>query len=356
MSYINLESFLFVTPFILFFKLTLEFFFKVNTFLNLKVFCKDKLRYSGDLKKNFFQSYININLVIIFFSLLNCFLLKGWSIEFFFGNLVINNFNINVIVLVYLITINLLVFFKNIFLQKVNYTNDYFFSVINLVIFIPFIFFTNNVYSFIFFLEFLSILVFYKLSTSKSNSVDFFKKKKNFFFSKKYINMLFYQFWVTFFSTIFLFFFLNNVLLMLGTSNFFLVNYITLSSFFLNFFEKINLLLVSIFFFLFFFIKMGVAPLHIFKIEIYESIPYISILFYTTFYISVFLIFLTYFISNLCSSLFFLSNIFLFFIVIFGFVYVIGLIFNIQFLKSFLAYSTVLNLLSFLSILVLVML
>ena len=174
-----------MVPFALFFKLTLEFFFKVNTFLNLKVFCKDKLRYTGDLKKNFFQSYINLNIIIVYFFLLNFFLLKGWSSEFFFDNLILNNFNINVLVLVYLVTLNLLLFYKNIFLQKTNYSNDYFFSIINILIFIPFIFFSNNVYSFIFFLEFLTILVFYKLVVSKTNSTEFFKKKKNFFFFKK---------------------------------------------------------------------------------------------------------------------------------------------------------------------------
>ena len=159
-----------MVPFALFFKLTLEFFFKVNTFLNLKVFCKDKLRYTGDLKKNFFQSYINLNIIIVYFFLLNFFLLKGWSSEFFFDNLILNNFNINVLVLVYLVTLNLLLFYKNIFLQKTNYSNDYFFSIINILIFIPFIFFSNNVYSFIFFLEFLILLFFYNLVVFKINS------------------------------------------------------------------------------------------------------------------------------------------------------------------------------------------
>ena len=183
-----------MAPLLISFKLIIEFFFKVNTFLNIKVFCKDKLRYSGDLKKNFFNSYINLNIVVVLYLVLLLFFTKGYSINLFYDNIFINNFNLNVVFFILLINLNILFFYKNIFLQKINYSNDYFFAIINITLFFPIIFFTNNIYSFIFFLEFLGVLIFYKLIVSKTTSIDFFKKKKNFFFSKKYINMLFYQF------------------------------------------------------------------------------------------------------------------------------------------------------------------
>lgn len=192
--YIQSTNFLIFLPFIVSFKLILDIFFKINTFLNIKVFCKDKLRYSGDLKKNFFNSYINLNIIIITYLLLNIFFLKGYSLEFFYSNLIISNFNLSIIIFTFIINLNVLYIYKSLFLQKINYANDYFFSILNLTLFLPIIFFSNNIYSFIFFLEFLGMLVFYKLIVSKTNSLDFFKKKKNFFFSKKYVNMLFYQF------------------------------------------------------------------------------------------------------------------------------------------------------------------
>lgn len=191
MQSINL---LLITPLLISFKLIIEFFFKVNTFLNIKVFCKDKLRYSGDLKKNFFNSYINLNIIVVMYLVFLLFFTKGYSVSLFYDNIFLSNFNLNVVFFVLLINLNVLFFYKNIFLQKINYSNDYFFSIINITLFFPFIFFTNNVYSFIFFLEFIGILIFYKLIVSKTTSIDFFKKKKNFFFSKKYVNMLFYQF------------------------------------------------------------------------------------------------------------------------------------------------------------------
>merc|ERR1711976_695499 len=92
------------------------------------------------------------------------------------------------------------------------------------------------------------------------------------------------------------------------------------------------------------FLKLGSAPLHLFKVEIYDGLPYVSILFYTTFYVSVFFIFLLYFLSYLCFSLY---NYIIFIIVYFvlsGLIYIIfNSIFSIQLLKTLFAYSTLLN-------------
>jgi hypothetical protein len=166
----------------------------MNTYVNLKVFNKDKLRLTGGLKKNFFLIYININICVNLLILLNLFLFKGKTIALLFGNLIVTNFNVSVIFFIFLINLNLLFCYKNLILQKINYSNDFFFAILNLNLFLPFIFLSNNIFNFIFFLELLGILVFFKLVVSKNNSVEFFKKKKNFFFSKKFINMIFYQF------------------------------------------------------------------------------------------------------------------------------------------------------------------
>lgn len=355
MLYIQSTNLLILLPFIISFKLVLDIFFKVNTFLNIKVFCADKLRYSGDLKKNFFNSYINLNIIVVFYLLLNIFFFKGYSLEFFYDNLIISNFNLGIIFFIFIINLNVLFLYKSLFLQKINYANDYFFSILNLTLFLPFMFFSNNVYSFIFFLEFLGILVFYKLIVSKTSSLDFFKKKKNFFFSKKYVNMLFYQFWVTFFSTIFLFYFLMSIILMFGTSNWFNLNFLVSINFSVYFFNEYYIIMSSMFFIFFFFIKMGVAPMHLFKVEIYESIPYISILFYTTIYISVFFVYFSYILSNLMNTFFYISAIFITLSVALGFLSFLNLIFNVQFLKSFLAYSTIINILNFIVMLLIVL-
>ena len=96
-----------------------------------------------------------------------------------------------------------------------------------------------------------------------------------------------------------------------------------------------------------FFIKVGIAPFHFFKIEVYKSIPYLSIFFYTTYYLSVFLLFLLYFISNLYIG-FFMYMWFIFLILlVLGSIMLITLLFDINLIKSFFAYSTIINTINF---------
>jgi len=120
--------------------------------------------------------------------------------------------------------------------------------------------------------------------------------------------------------------------------------------------EWVQITLVSMVFLVSVFLKLGSAPLHLFKVEIYEGLPYVSILFYTTFYVSVFFLFLIYFFSNLTLSIYInLIQVFIYFI-LFGLIYVVfNSIFNIQTLKSFFAYSTILNISLFFVVFTLIM-
>jgi NADH:ubiquinone oxidoreductase subunit 2 (subunit N) len=107
--------------------------------------------------------------------------------------------------------------------------------------------------------------------------------------------------------------------------------------------KKILLVFLSLIFIFSLFFKIGVAPFHLFKVEIYKSIPYLSILFYTTYYITTFLFFLLYLISNLYISLF----VYVWFIfsitLMVGATYVVALLFDVNFIKAFFAYSTIIN-------------
>ena len=105
--------------------------------------------------------------------------------------------------------------------NKINYNNDFFFSILNISNFLPLIFFSNNMFSFIFLLELNSCLVFYKLIVSKlwykSNDINQLNIKK--ILPKGYVNLIFFQYWITFFSSIFLFFSYINIAFLLGTSD-----------------------------------------------------------------------------------------------------------------------------------------
>lgn len=94
--------------------------------------------------------------------------------------------------------------------------------------------------------------------------------------------------------------------------------------------------------------KLGVTPFHLFKIEVYKGIPFLTIFFYTTYYFVVFFIFFIFLLSDFV--VFFIPQYFLFLTILLflGSIYVIVLLFDVSFLKAFFTYSTVINSIGFL--------
>jgi NADH:ubiquinone oxidoreductase subunit 2 (subunit N) len=97
-----------------------------------------------------------------------------------------------------------------------------------------------------------------------------------------------------------------------------------------------------------FFLKLGITPTHLYKIEVYKGINFISIFFYTTYY---FFIFFLYFLVLILLNLNSFNNLILYIIsiiLIVGSFFVISLLFDVNYVKAFLAYSSIVNSLSFL--------
>lgn len=352
MSFYNFNNFYFLLPYFYFFIFIWLIFFKINKTLKLKNFKKDLYFNINILKKQHFKIFININFFVLLNLLMFLYILKGENFNFWWNHLIIQNFNLYLIYTIYFINLTMLFILSSISYNKINYSNDYFFSLINLSILLPLIFLSNNIFSFIFILELTTNIIFYKLVVSKLWYSEKDKNKKLFSIkSKNYINLIFYQFWITFFSTIIIFFFYINVNYIFGTTDWNLLNFIVFIEDNINYFnKKLFISFLSLIFIFSIFFKIGVAPFHLFKIEIYKNIPYLSILFYTTYYISVYLFFFLYFISNLYVNLFIYIWILFSFILILGSVYVISLLFDVNLIKSFFAYSTVVNVTNFIII------
>ena len=338
-----------LTPFIVLLYFIWLFFIKNNFyFVRISPGHSDVLKNSNFLKKinyNFFNYFFIFLFILFMFSVLS---LKSDTYTYWFNHLKVNNFIIYILyILLFLTFIILFVikFYKNI---NINYNIDYFFAIFNLCVSIPSIYLSNTLYTFIFLLEINSILILYKFTVSKyffsniKNSKNKFSKNT----PKFYINMLFFQYWINFFSSVILFFSIFNILMLLGTTDWVVLN-------FLNIFNKIvgnNTLFLYLIYFIFLismFIKIGFTPSHLFKIEVYKGLPFISILFYTIFYfISFFLFFILiffYYINSINMFVWF----FLFIFIIFGLFYILSLLFDINLIKNFFAYSTVINSLTF---------
>ena len=343
-----------IMPFFIFFSFFWVFFLR-NNFFSVRINPKstDILKNSKFLKKihyNFLMNWVYTNFIpfILFF-----FVVKLDFNVFWFNHLKINNLNLNLIFIIILIIFflfNLIRFLKN---SNLNYNIDYFSSLINLSIFIPLIFLSNNMYTFLFLLELNSLLILYKFTVSRTwfDKNNYFNKNKNTFdrlLPKSYLNMIFFQYWANFFSSMMIMFSIFNIIYIFGSSEWCLLNFINYLSFNrIYFFKNYYFILLWIPFFIGLFFKIGFTPLHLFKIEVYKGIPFISIFFYTTFYFLSFFLFFILIIFYYLNSFKFYWNLLLFIFIIVGLFYAITLLFDVNLIKAFFAYSTIVNVLTF---------
>jgi NADH:ubiquinone oxidoreductase subunit 2 (subunit N) len=111
--------------------------------------------------------------------------------------------------------------------------------------------------------------------------------------------MIFFQYWVSFFSSILLLYSVINFLYFFGSTEWVIIDFFNFNQTKLNntlslFFNSI----ILVTFFIGFFLKIGFTPVHLFKIEVYKGLPFISIFFYTTYYFLVFFLILVLIINT----------------------------------------------------------
>lgn len=333
----------------------------INLIIYWSIFFKSNLSLIN--KKNTWDKSISIKNVIltqnpsfiirlgIVLSLAFCIYLytyKGYSTTFWWSHFKVNNYSLYM----YSITILFNIYFmyisdKHLKLNN-SYSIDFIFAVINIMLFIPLIFLSNTLFTFFFVIELVSCCIFYKFIVGK---ISFNKKTKDNFFSiysKTYLNVLFYQYWSSFFSSVLIVFSIYFMFIISGTTEWSIINFtIALNNQISYIDNRISILFIAVILIIGFLIKLGSAPLQLYKIEVYKGLPFLSIFFYTTFYFVVFFLFFVllfiYYLSSLVNVYWFV----LITIVLIGTFYIITLIFDINLFKAFLAYSTIINSISF---------
>ena len=255
------------------------YFFKLN--INLQKVGKNNTLSINILKINPNTTFVNFYLVLLVLIFINCYTTHGKNDIIWFNHFNLNNFTINL--LWFFVFISFTTFFLiSVVTKKTNLIKsvDYIFCINNLVILLPYLFFVNTVFTFLFLLELVSVVLLYKLISSKiwfkgNNST----KNINNNIPQNYINMVFFQYWVTFFSTIFIVYFYINVFYLYGTSEWFVLQYLNTCSLG-DTFADINIMrLLAVVFLLSVFFKLGITPFHLFKIEVYKGLPFLSIFF-----------------------------------------------------------------------------
>lgn len=327
------------------------FFIKSNFFpVRVKTTKDDKVTSSNIIKKSHYSTYTLYFLILIGLLWISLFTVRGVSTTFFFNQFCVNNFHLklaNIYLIILYLTFGLLFILTT---NNVNYNNNFVFSITNLSLFIVLLFFSNNLLSFLFILEINSILIFYMFLASKYwYKKGLFDKattltQLNRVLPKQYLSLLFFQYWVSFFSSILLFFSLANILYFYGSLEFFVLELLNIHIIKCNIISWQNFLQLLWFpLIIGFFLKIGLTPFHLFKIEVYRGLPFVSLLTYTTFYFfgyfSYFILLFTQYIY--CVNLL-LNPLFLLVMTI-GIIYLTFLMFDITALKSFFAYSTIIN-------------
>lgn len=287
---------------------------------------------------NFNSSFYNFFLLSYLVMFICIYFNKYTSCSFFFNFFYIDNYINNLLIILYSVNV---IFFVTVYyiFEKENFSYNLIFPIFNIAATAPIILITNNVLVFIFLLEIVSCFIFYKFICSKNIMLT--KDGSNKVNYKSYLDMIFFQYWVNFFSSILLFYSLTLIYYYFGTSEWKVLNY--LITVYIT--EDNNLVYYILFnvFVLGIFLKLGIAPMQLFKIEIYNGLPLYIIFYYTVFYFLIFMYFLfIIFFRNLYNVTAVLNtNIFI--LVIVGLLYSLVTLFNQRSIKSFLAYSTILN-------------
>jgi len=308
------------------------------------------------INSSFFYK-LNNNTIFYFtifslFPLLFFFLnLKSYELTFWWNHFYINNLNLNVSILILIFIIFFLLILLNNFFILNNLKSDFLFSLHFLFIISVFVYYCNNFFSFLFFLEIISLSVFFNFISSriwKNNIVTNIDLKKINSF-RKYLNLLFFQFWSSFFSTVILFFFFLILIFYFGTTEWSILNnFFNLKLSFLNFNSNYLFFFLFSLFIISFFLKLGITPIHLYKIEVYKGLPFISIFFYATLFFFIYFFYFIFLIYFYFWSFYFFTFFLITILSFFSFLFLIIQMFDINFSKSFFAYSTIANSLIFL--------
>jgi len=348
---LNFEEYCYLPLFILILGFQWFFFLKNNFFaVRVKPSVTDKNLQTNIIKKLYYGHYINWNLICIVYFLNLLVTVHGYQQLMWWNHFKINNF---IFILLFAFTfVNLLlnILVKVISKTNLNYNIDYFFIIGNLCIILLFIFLTNTMYTFFFVLELSSSFIFYKFVVSKfwfkQNKFSFLNlyTKWNKIFPKFYLNMLFFQYWVTFFSSVLLLYSIINFLLLFGSTDWLFLNYVIGINFSILYFTNwFFYFILCCTFFIGFLLKIGFSPLHLFKIEVYKGLPFISIFFYTTYYFLVFFLFFVLFLLAYFNNFFTYWWLIVLVFILAGGLYTVTLFFDVNYIKAFFAYSTVIN-------------
>jgi len=275
-----------------------------------------------------------------------------------FGHLIFGSFQLKITYLVTFTFSLIWVAYASSFYYSSQEVFDYTIITYSFFIWTVFLFYSNNIFTVIFFIEILSTLITLLLITSVFSSTYFYNNlslTNHSYFNQStpfsFLQTLMFFFWISLVSSLNLFLFLTVFYLKFLTFDWFTLEAIFYYVVSISNLKSIFLTSLVWFSFLFcIFLKCGLVPFYFWKPIFFKGIPLHALFFYIVFFYFFIFYFFIYFLLIYLSELFYF-NIFINLVMLTtGLIFLVFIICESYYIKSFLAMSSILNtLLVFLS-------
>ena len=287
---------------------------------------------------------------ILIMVLLNV-LWSSYSVSCWFGHIVYTDFHQKMFYLITLFFIIVLLVHSSTSYYSSQEIYDFVVTNYSFYYWLFLLFTTNSIFTVIFGIEVLSTLIFLLIITSAYSSNFFYRNLdlsfgnyKQQVFPYTYLQSLLFFFWMSLVTSLTLFIFLLYFYTKLLTFDWFLIEHVF--TYLVNSKSMTSLLSIGLVWFMFtvcIFVKCGIAPLYIWKPTFFKGLPLHVLFFYVCFFYFFLFLFIVYLLLNYVSVIFyyyiFIQTTFIFS----GLIFLLAMMCETFYIKSFLAVSSILN-------------
>jgi hypothetical protein len=341
-----------LTYFFLFFYNLLIF----SVILYLVANIKDFTNYTAFSNNTLFSYISGLDILwILLTPLLVIFLINfSWTspvLTVWFGHLLFSSFQLKV---TYLITITfalIWVAYASSFYYSSQEIFDYTIVTYSFFLWTVFLFYSNNIFTVIFFIEILSTLITLLLITSVFSSAYFYNNLSlthHAYFNQStpfsFLQTLMFFFWISLVSSLNLFVFLTLFYLKFLTFDWFTLEAVFYYVVSVSDLKSIFFISLTWFTFLFcIFLKCGLVPFYFWKPIFFKGIPLHALFFYIVFFYFFIFYFFIYFFLIYLNELFYFNIFINLLMLTSGLIFLVFIICESYYIKSFLAMSSILN-------------
>ena len=272
-------------------------------------------------------------------------------VSVWFGHLIFSSFQLKMSNFLMIIFLLVWIAYISSFYYSSQEIFDYTIVTYSFFLWTVFLFLSNNIFTVIFFIEILSALITLLLITSVFSSTYFYNNlslTSHSYFNQStpfsFLQTLMFFFWISLISSLNLFLFLTLFYLKFLTFDWYSLEAIFYYVISVSDLKSLFFISLSWFNFMFcIFLKCGLVPFYFWKPMFFKGIPIHALFFYIFFfYFSIFLFFIYFFVIYL-NELFYFNMFINLFMLLVGLLFLVFIICESYYIKSFLAMSSILN-------------